>query len=221
MTQLTFELPFRPALGLEDFLVADSNASAVELVDRWPDWSHHALWICGPEGSGKTHLARVWQGMTNAQALSHQQLNGFQPARGEEGLHWLLEDLDNSIDETALLHLFNWSKETGGSLLLTSRSTPAELEFDLPDLSSRLSTIPVARLEDPDDRLLSAVLVKQFTDRQLRVDEPVIRYLVPRMERSFRAARRIVSEMDRQALAEQRRITIPFVRKVKADLSDD
>ena len=59
--QLILDLAHRQALGAEDFLVSRSNAAAVELIDRWPDWPHPASLVIGTQGSGKTHLAHVWQ----------------------------------------------------------------------------------------------------------------------------------------------------------------
>ena len=66
----------------------------------------------------------------------------------------------------------------------------------------------------PDDTLITAVLVKQFTDRQLKVDVEVISYMLTRMERSFDAARRVVGAIDDLALEERRNITVPLVRRV-------
>jgi chromosomal replication initiation ATPase DnaA len=72
--QLAFDLPHRPAQGAEDFFVSASNAAAVELVDRWPDWQHWAGCVVGPQGAGKTHLAHVWQRRSGAAMLTGSEL---------------------------------------------------------------------------------------------------------------------------------------------------
>ena len=70
----------------------------------------------------------------------------------------------------------------------------------------------------PDDGLIGAVLVKIFSDRQLRVGDGVVDYLTKRMERSFDAAGRIADALDHAALAAGRNITVPLARQVLEQL---
>ena len=64
--QLALDLPARPAMGREDYLVAPCNQDGVSWIDKWPDWPAPALVLFGPAGSGKTHLAHVWQNRASA-----------------------------------------------------------------------------------------------------------------------------------------------------------
>ncbi len=125
-----------------------------------------------------------------------------------------LEDVDNGIDEQALLHLYNLISERAGHLLLTARRPPVLWKLRLADLRSRLLAAPAVSVAAPDEALISGLLVKLFAYRQLRVGADLIAYLVPRMERSFDAARRLVDALDKTALASQRRITVPLARSV-------
>jgi len=205
--QLVFELPHRAAMGLEDFLVSDSNAAAVALVDRWPDWPIGAAVLVGPKGSGKTHLANVWRlrsdaVLANASALSRERVPDFAAAGA-----LVVEDIPTLTDEAALFHLLNLVREQRLQILLTTDTAPGDLRIDLPDLRSRLKALPLASIEPPDDALLRAVLVKLFADRQLSVEPHIIDYVLVRMERSMSAAERFVSEADRRALVLQRRVT--------------
>ena len=84
----------------------------------------------------------------------------------------------------------------------------------LPDLASRLKALPVARLDPPDDALLRGVLVKLFADRQLAIEEQLISYLMLRMPRSLDAARALVAEIDRLALAEKTAVTRGLAARV-------
>ena len=115
--------------------------------------------------------------------------------------------------ERALFHLLNLASAEGCAVLLTGRAAPARWGVGLPDLASRLQAIAVAQIDAPDDALLAAVLAKNFFDRQLRISETLIRYLVPRMERSFAAAREIAERLDRAALASGS----PIGRKLAAE----
>ena len=207
--QLVLALEHRPALGIEDFLVASCNAEAVASIDRWPAWPAPALVLHGPPGSGKTHLAHVWRGRSDAVA--------FDPARPDHGAAHgavLVDDADRLADEEALLHLYNLVASGGGSLLITAATPPARWPLRLADLRSRLVAAPTVAILPPDDALLGAVLAKQFRDRQLSVADDVIGYVVPRMERSFAAARALAAALDRAALARRRSITVPLARSV-------
>jgi len=212
--QLAFDLSFRPALGREDFLVTSCNADAVGWIDRWPDWPGPALALSGPAGCGKTHLGAVWRAMSGARDAAGGGV--VDPARAGGG-HWLIDDADTAIAEDALLRLYNVTAEAGATLLLIARRPPARWATELPDLASRLRALPVATIRDPDETAIAAVLVKLFADRQSAVDPDVIAYLLPRMERSFAAARELVSRLDRAALARRRRVTVPIAREVLAE----
>lgn len=205
--QLAFELPHRQALGVEDFLVSHSNAAAVALVDRWPDWPVGAAVISGPAGSGKSHLANVWRLRSNASVVHATACTIARvPELASHGA-LVVEDIATLKDEQALFHLLNLVREQRLAMLLTSDAAPGDLDVTLPDLRSRLKALPFAEIAPPDDALLRVVLVKLFADRQLAVDPAIIAYLLLRMERSMEAARRLVAEVDRQALMLKRGVT--------------
>jgi len=209
--QLVFDLPHRPALGADDFLVSACNSTAVDLVDAWPDWPHRVHLIEGPSGCGKSHLANVWRHKAGADLLAAATLSnsGIAELPPESGV--VLEDLDRSeFDDQSLFHLLNLSRERGISLLLTARVPPAQWAIQLPDLISRLRAVPVAVIGPPDDALLSAVLLKHFADRQLNVEPQVIKFLATRMIRSMEVAHGLVAAIDKAALATGKKITRQF-----------
>lgn len=219
--QLVFDLAHRQALGAEDFLVSRSNAAAVEMIDRWPDWPHPASLVCGPQGSGKSHLANVWRLRSGAGLALAADLDDATVAALDDGAALVVEDFDRGIaDEKALFHLLNRARESKLSVLFTSRTPPGEQEFRIPDLRSRLRALPVVEVQPPDETLLKAVLVKLFDDRQLSVEPQVIDYLNLRMERSMAAASRIVAAVDRLALATHRKVTRPLAAEALAGLGE-
>ena len=213
--QLVLDLPHRPALGRDDFIVTATNHAAVAAIDRWPDWPHHALIVTGPAGSGKSHLAAVWCQKTGAAIVDANDLKmGRVPALLASGC-LVVEAVDRrGIDEQALFHAFNLVREQGGFLLMTARDEVSGWSVSLNDLRSRLRATPVAQLGAPDDLLLKAVLIKLFADRQLAVSAPLVDYLVRRMERSLEAAARIVEELDRAALASNRPLSRALATEV-------
>lgn len=217
--QLVFDMPHRDALGVEDFLVSQSNAAAVSLVDSWPDWSVRAAVIAGPPGSGKSHLVNVWKAKSAARVVAAREITiAAIPDLAAAGV-LAVEDLDKGpVEEQALFHLLNLVREQKLHVLFTSATRPGDLGIKLPDFSSRLKALPLAEIDAPDDALLSAVLVKLFTDRQLQVDPPVIAYCLVRMERSLDAARQLVAEIDTLALTMQRGVTRALAAKALDNL---
>lgn len=205
--QLAFDLPGLQAMTRADFQVAPSNALALQAVDGWRNWPGRKLMLVGPEGSGKTHLARVWADEADAVVLDGASL-GDGHLIGLAGQNVVVEDADRiGTGQAALFHLHNIATESGGSLLLTARTPPRDWGLTLPDLISRMQAVPVALLHSPDDALLSTVLVKLFADRQVSVAPNLISYLITRMPRSIGAARALVATLDARALALGRPIT--------------
>ena len=213
--QLVFDLPQRPALGAQDFLISASNQAAATMIDRWPHWSDHAVLVLAPARAGKTHLANVWRLKSGAAALIGARLSEADVARAGRAI--LVEDLHAGIgSERALFHLLNLARESGGSMLLTSRLAPGALSVALPDLRSRLRALPLVEIAPPDPALLRAVLVKHFADRQLSVEPHVVAHLALHMEQSMAAAAAIVAELDRAAMATHRRITRSLAGEILA-----
>lgn len=216
--QLVLDLANRPALAAEDFLVSSSNAAAVAMIDRWPDWPQQSVVVVGPARSGKSHLANVWRlksGADAALAAETLDLSAVQALRSGKAL--VIEDVHRGVaDQKALFHLLNIAREHRSHLLLTSARAPGELDIALPDLRSRLRALPVVSIEKPDADLLRAVLVKLFNDRQLIVEPHVIGHVALHMEQSMAAAVQLVDEIDRRALAAHRKVTRALAAEVLA-----
>jgi chromosomal replication initiation ATPase DnaA len=207
--QIPLDFDHVAADGIEDFMPSPCNQDALAWLARWPDWPAPALILHGPEGAGKSHLASIWAARSRGLDLT--------PELGDvlaldASRCYLLDPAEPVADEVKLLQLYNRLREDGGHLLLTATRPAPQWTIRLPDLRSRLAAAPSVAIGAPDDELLAALLLKLFDDRQLSVPEPVIRYLLIHMERSFAAARDLVEELDRLSLVRKRPITIPLAR---------
>lgn len=216
--QIPLDLPQAPQYGRDEFMLGSSNKEALRLIEAWPDWPSPLVMLSGPSGSGKTHLVHIWSERSGAAIVPAASLvAGRQPRISGGAL--AVEDVEpGKIADGALFHLINEVGEAGGSLLLTSRLAPEEWRIGLPDLRSRLRLAAPLALGPPDDDLLRKVLVKLFADRQLVIDKAVIDYLLLRMERSLSAAVILVDVLDREGLAEARKITRQMAARVLAEM---
>ncbi|MGH6952897.1 MAG: HdaA/DnaA family protein [Alphaproteobacteria bacterium] len=215
--QLPLAFPVRPALAMDDFMVADSNRAAVAWIDRWPAWPHPVLALHGPPGCGKSHLAHVFRAVSGAVMIDPDALGAAEtPELLGQARAAVLDDAERAArtSERPLLHLYNLVVETRRSLLLVGRLPPARWTIGLADLRSRLAAVPAVEIREPDDGLIVAVLQKLFSDRQLDVAPEVIGFLARRMQRSFEAARRLVEAIDAAALSQRSNITVPLVQRV-------
>jgi len=195
--QYVFDLPARPAMGRDDFFVSESNREAVAWLDRWPDWPAPFLILYGPRSSGKSHLVSVWQEQTGNSFIDDYPTGGTSPEA-----------------EETLFHTYNQLMAEGRHMLITANLPPSGWSVGLADLKSRLLASPAVGIHTPDDGLLSAVLMKLFSDRQIRLNADVLNYILPRVERSFEGVAGLVDIIDKAALMHKRKITIPFIREI-------
>lgn len=206
--QLVLDLPVEARLGIEDFLVSPSNEDAYAQIECWPDWPGPLLHLRGPSGSGKSHLAAIWATSAGAVTIAARAVGLDRVPEIASKAALVLEDLDRGpLDEGALFHLVNLTRERGTPILVTSERTVDLCGIATPDLLSRLRLAASVELGPPDDALLRAVLIKLLLDRQLVVDIGVVDYVANRIERSIARAAAIVAELDRDTLSRGRRIT--------------
>lgn len=218
MTQRSFDYHSSASYAADDWITTPSNAEAHGLVMTPPsELSSPLLAIYGGEGVGKTHLAHIWEAQVGAQFISADALTSHDSASLlQEGNYFVFEDVDKltSLEQqTALFHLLNEIKLTKKMLLITAPCHPTKLTIALPDLASRLAGFTAIGIDMPDELLLEALIMKQFSDKQLKVSSDVVNYMLSRSARSCAAIIELVGKIDALALTQKRNITVPFVRE--------
>ncbi len=213
---LDISLPRRRAFERDDFYVSASNATALAMIEAEDRWPNRQLLLTGPEGAGKTHLAQVWMERTGAERVLAANLREDDVAALASIGAIVIEDFDQNLavpNEVALFHLMNMARAEGATLLLTARKGPSNVSLTIRDLASRLASLAHVQIEAPDNALMQDMIIKQFRDRHLIVAKPVVAYLARRIERSAKAARNIVDQLDRISRSEAHGITIPLIRE--------
>lgn len=223
--QLPLALKLEHAPGLDDFVIGHNQTVLDALHAALTDRGEHLLYVFGPDGCGRSHLLLGQCTAAESQGLR----SVYLPLRDHETLapEMLdgLEDFDLlAIDdvqciagtrlwEEALFALFNRVRDRGNRLLFSADCGPASLPLTLPDLRSRLAwglSLSIQPLDDDGRRQL----LKQLAARHaLNMPDDVARYLVERASRHPNDLVDTINRLDRASLAEQRRLTIPFVKE--------
>ena len=166
----------------------------------WPDWPGPLTLLEGPASTGKSHLARIWAERAEARFADPVGIAAIAAEGGSSPI--VIEDIDRGgFEEKAVFHLLNQSMRDRRSVLMTARTPVALWPYATDDVRSRARLAARFALAVTDDIALSQMLVKLFSDRQVKVDPRVIAYLAARMERSAEAAVLLVETIDRLALA--------------------
>ncbi|MEK6734084.1 MAG: DnaA/Hda family protein [Pseudomonadota bacterium] len=214
LQQLYFKFPVQPVYLAEDFFISPANKNAFTYLNQWPEW-HNGIYsriilLHGEKGSGKTHLAHIWQKLTNAKIINNLDFYNLHYLINHKAL--ILEDI-HEIEEESLLHLINFSHENSQYLLLTSDLAPTKLDFKLQDLRSRILAIPDVSIYPPDEELLKAVLLKHLTDLQLKINPAIMDYIIMRIERSFAKLKKFIEDLDRMCKISKKPISLTLIKK--------
>jgi chromosomal replication initiation ATPase DnaA len=200
-----FEAPAAPAAPM----ISAANRSAWERIGGPGPWPGGALALVGPPGAGKTTLARAWAQAARASPLSPtaSQTDALAAFTAGAGAVWC-DDADRGLDDESLFLLLDLARAQAGAVLLTGTAAPRDWPSRSADLASRLAGLPVARLEEPDEALLEALLRTAVRARFLELSAEAAAYLAVRMERTGRAVEPLAVALD-TGLADRRRAITP------------
>ena len=189
--QIALPLDWPQAQQGNRFILSAANAKAFEHFRSWSLWPVKATILTGPRRSGRSLLARTFVDRVGGR---------------------LFDDAERH-DEEALFHAWNASQDDGHPLVMIVDEVPPAWEVSLPDLRTRLAITPIARIEQPDDALFRSLIRLLFADRGLHIPYDALRFIGERVERSYYMAERVVEAIDRFAIAERARLTLPTIRR--------
>ena len=212
--QLILNLRSLPSMDRNDYFVSEVNKEAVTWLDAWPNWTTFGFIVCGPRGSGKSHLAQVLKTLSHGDIVEAKDISNKNIDQLSKKKCLIIENIELLTSEILLFHLYNMLLENKNNLMLTSKFNMSQISFQLPDLKSRLLSMPQVNIGFPDDRLLKNLLIKQFLDKGILVEMDVIDYLIKRIDRSFEAISKLVAKIDFKSLEKAKKITIPFIKNI-------
>jgi hypothetical protein len=189
--QIALPLDWPQTEGDARFIVSDANSEAFEHFRKWSLWPVKATILTGPRRSGRSLLARSFV----------------------ERVGGRLFDEAEERDEEELFHAWNQAQDTKRPLVMIADEVPPAWTPRLPDLKTRLAVTPVVRINHPDDRLFSALIQLLFADRGLHIATEALRFMADRLHRDYWTAERAVEAVDRYAISERARLTMPTIRR--------
>ena len=214
LNQLLLKFNQKQNFNYEDFFVSKSNYFAFALIEKWPKWEKNIVNIHGEKSSGKTHLANIFYKKNKAKKITEGQLNDEIIKKLKVYENIILEDFENKTDERLLYSLFNLVDNDNKYLLINSLKPISEMNFLLDDLKSRSKNCLFAKIENPDDDLMFAIIVKSFSDKQITVDKKLINFIIKRIDRSYGKISDFIYKIDELSLKKKKPINIKTIKEI-------
>ena len=215
MSQLVFKFPFKTKYYEQDYYVSSNNFSAYRLIESWPNWPDKWVNIFGPIGCGKTHLSNILKKkinsveILNAKSITNETISKF------EKLNCLIIDnYEKNINEKTFYSILNSSKQLDTYIVINSISPIKDIKFDLKDLQSRAKSFVNLGIELPTDDLLTVIISKFFSEKQIEINPKISEYIIKNIERSYEKVFKCIKEIDDLSLSSGKSININLIKKV-------
>ena len=213
LNQLLLDFDYKQNFKDDDFYVGKSNYHGFELINKWPKWEKNFLNISGEKFSGKTHLINIFLKKFNGICVESSLLNDETLKKIKPYQNIILEDLTLNIDERLIYSLFNSIDQDNKFLVITSIKPITEIQFKLPDLRSRTKNCLLANIENPDDELMFALILKNLSDRQITLDKKLIDFIIKRIDRSYGKIFEFIYKIDKISLKKKKSIDFKIINE--------
>ena len=215
MSQLVFKFPFKTKYYEQDFYVSKNNFLAYKLIEDWPNWSSKWLNVFGVSGSGKTHLSKILEKkIKNVSFIDAKDVNDITLANLENTDCLIIDNFENNVEQKLFYSLLNQSKQLDNYILINSRHSLKQLNFNLEDLKSRLNSFVYIGIDLPTDDLLKVIISKSFSDKQIIFDPKLSDFIVKNIERSYDNVFKFLKNVDELSLSSGKAININLIKKV-------
>ena len=204
-------------LSKDNFFISKSNKHIFDFLNKWPKWEKNFINIVGERFSGKTHLMSIFLKKYNGLKIESKSLNEYHIKEIKLYENIILEDMDKKVDEKLFYTLFNTIEQDNKFLIITSNNPLTKIDFELPDLKSRSKTFILQNINKPDDELIFALLLKNFSDRQIYLEKKFIDFVVKRIDRSYGKIFDFIYKIDEMSLKKKKSINFKIIQEVLGD----
>jgi len=212
--QLILKFPEHRAYKREDFYVSPSNQEAYDFINNWPKWIKRIVNIFGPSGSGKSHLSSILKTKTKCLEILANELNEDIIFEFKTKEVLIIENFNEKIPEELLFSLWNIALQDNKYFLINSIKPISSFKFKLPDLTSRVKSSLNIGIKLPSDDLISAIIAKNFSDKQIMVEEKHIDYIIKRIDRSYEKISQFILTLDRYSLKKGSPFGLKLIKEV-------
>ncbi len=214
LNQLLLDFDHKIEFNEHDYYVSKSNYFAFNLIQNWTKWEKKILNIYGDTFSGKTHLAKIFQNKSKALYLTDNDISEeiFKKIKLSECI--VIDDFEKIKNENLLYSLFNLIYHDNKYLLILSNKAISDIDYSLDDLNSRAKNCIFAKIENPDDDLIFAIIVKSFSDRQIKLEKKFLEYIIKRIERSYGKIYEFIYKVDELSLKKKKPINLKTIREI-------
>ena len=212
--QLILKFPEHLAYKKEDFYVSPSNQEAYDFINGWPKWIKRIVNIFGPSGSGKSHLASILKTKTKCLEILPKELNENIIFEFKTKEVLIVENFNEKISEKILFSLWNMALQDNKYFLINSIKPISSYSFSIPDLTSRVKSSLIIGLKLPSDDLISAIIAKNFSDKQIIVQKKHIDYIIKRIDRSYEKISQFILTLDKYSLKKGSPFGLKLIKEV-------
>jgi chromosomal replication initiation ATPase DnaA len=198
----------------EDFYVSKSNEHILNFFDNWPKWGKNFVNIIGENFSGKTHLVNIFLKKNKGIKLEARLLNDNHLKEIKLYENIILENLEKNVNEKLIYTLFNIIEQDNKYLIATTTDPITNIKFELNDLKSRTKNFLLQTIEKPDDDLIFALLLKNFSDRQISIEKKLINFIIKRIDRSYSKIFDFIYKIDEMSLKKKKSIDFKTIKDV-------
>ena len=213
LNQLLLDFDYDQNFKDDDFYVGKSNYYTFELINKWPKWEKNFLNISGEKLSGKTHLVNIFLKKFNGIKIESSLLNNDNLKIIKPFQNIVLEDLNLDVDEKLIYTLFNIIDQDNKFLIITSNKPIMEINFKLEDLRSRTKNFLLAKIDNPNDELMFALILKNLSDRQITLDKKLIDFIIKRIDRSYSKIFEFIYKIDEISLKKKKSIDFKIINE--------
>tara|TARA_B100000965_G_scaffold255614_1_gene215273 strand:- start:586 stop:1242 length:657 start_codon:yes stop_codon:yes gene_type:complete len=214
LNQLLFKFNYKQNFNYDDYFVSKSNFFAFQLIEKWPKWEKNILNIYGEKFSGKTHLVNIFLKKYKGKKIDANELDDDYLKEFKLHENIILDDFNNSTDERLLYTLFNLIDSDNKYLIINSFLPINEMNFKLEDLKSRSKNCLFAKIDNPDDELMFAIILKNFSDRQIDIDKKLIDFIIKRIDRSYGKIYEFIYKIDELSLKKKKPIDFKTIKEI-------
>ena len=214
LNQLLLNFKQNQNFNYNDFYVSKSNYYAFQLIEKWPKWEKNILNICGEKYSGKTHLSNIFLNKNGGIKVEEKEINDeiFKKFKLYENI--IIDSYDNKVDEKLIYSIFNLADQDNKYLIINSINPINKIDFKLNDLKSRSKNCLFAQIENPDDELMFAIILKSFSDRQIQIDKKLIDFITKRIDRSYGKIADFIYKVDELSLKKRKAIDLKTIKEI-------